>query len=48
MPRRAKLLTLDVVPLIAGATGIRTILGEWIWFKHLLGGMTYPSAAHLG
>lgn len=32
MSRRAKLLTLDVVVLIAWVIGIRLILGEWDWF----------------
>ena len=32
MSRRAKLLTLDLVILIAWVIGIRVILGEWDWF----------------
>lgn len=31
MSRRARLLTLDVVVLIAWVIGIRLILGEWDW-----------------
>ncbi|GEO96433.1 hypothetical protein [Kocuria turfanensis] len=31
MSRRAKLLTLDVIILVAWVIGIRIILGEWDW-----------------
>ena len=31
MSRRTKLLTLDVIILVAWVIGIRIILGEWDW-----------------
>lgn len=46
--KRARILTLDAVILIAWVVGNWVILGEWDRIKHLLGNMTYPSTAHLG